>query len=304
MSRFSQIIDKIADPKTHPLSQVLLKAKVLAYQLKSRKFKSWIESELGGYPNKDSVPEYRVIPTELIGVFHGSFGKCIPNQKLTTTGFPPEFEKAIYYLKNHPIMQNVAEIEHLANANSETFEMPFGIEIVHLFRQYSALRIPDMIMNAGCQTITKYSLVGVLHDIRSRLLDFLLKLQDEVPEIQEDKTQTVTEDVVDQVLSNSVFKDCTIVIGDNATVLRTFGESGSKLAVELEALRKAMREQATNATQDHAIADIGDAIEAAKKEDTKGVLTSLKKAGKWAFGMAEKIGASLAAKALEIALGM
>jgi hypothetical protein len=39
MSKFSELIDEVADQKSHSLSDVLLKAKVLAHRLKSRKFR-------------------------------------------------------------------------------------------------------------------------------------------------------------------------------------------------------------------------------------------------------------------------
>ena len=61
MTRFSQLIDEVADQKNHSLSDVLLKAKVLAYRLPSRKFRQWVKSEIDGYDEKTSLPTYRVV---------------------------------------------------------------------------------------------------------------------------------------------------------------------------------------------------------------------------------------------------
>lgn len=59
MTKFSQLIDELADQKNHTLSDVLLKAKVLAYRLKGRKFRQWVDSEIGGYDRSTTPPDYR-----------------------------------------------------------------------------------------------------------------------------------------------------------------------------------------------------------------------------------------------------
>src|SRR4051812_16012368 len=73
MSKFSQLIDEVSDQKNHSLSEVLLKAKVLASQLRGRKFKQWIDAEINGYGKDDTIPEYRIVHSTLIGEFAGPF---------------------------------------------------------------------------------------------------------------------------------------------------------------------------------------------------------------------------------------
>jgi hypothetical protein len=78
----------------------------------------------------------------------------------------------------------------------------------------------------------------------------------------------------------------------------------SELATELSALRKSMRQEATEIEHDKAIACIGSAEGAAKDRDGAGALNHLKSAGKWAFDVANKIGTTVAAKAIETAMGL
>lgn len=78
----------------------------------------------------------------------------------------------------------------------------------------------------------------------------------------------------------------------------------SKLATELSALRKSMRQEAFEIEHDQAIACIGSAEGAAKDQDGAGALKHLKSAGKWAFDVANKIGTTVAAKAIETAMGL
>ena len=76
------------------------------------------------------------------------------------------------------------------------------------------------------------------------------------------------------------------------------------LTVELAALRNSMRNQATEVEHDQAVASIGAAENAAKRQDGVGALEHLKSAGKWALEVATKIGAPVAAKAIQTAIGL
>jgi hypothetical protein len=51
MSQFAVLIDQVSDPHVYPLSSVMLRAKLFAARLKSRKFRDWVNLELEGYPN-------------------------------------------------------------------------------------------------------------------------------------------------------------------------------------------------------------------------------------------------------------
>jgi hypothetical protein len=77
-----------------------------------------------------------------------------------------------------------------------------------------------------------------------------------------------------------------------------------KLLPELEILRQALKEAAKTAEDDTAIGEVAQAEVAAKKGEGSTVIEHLKKAGKWALGIAEKIGTTIAAEAIKHALGM
>ena len=76
-----------------------------------------------------------------------------------------------------------------------------------------------------------------------------------------------------------------------------------RLAEELGRLHAALKGETTGTReQDKAVVAVADAEEAAAKGDGPGALQHLKSAGKWALGVAEKIGVSVAAKAIEKAM--
>jgi len=76
-----------------------------------------------------------------------------------------------------------------------------------------------------------------------------------------------------------------------------------KLAEELGRLRNAMKDEASGTReQDKAIGVVADAEEAAAKGDGPAALQYLMSAGKWTFGIAEKIGVAVAIEALKRAM--
>jgi len=73
---------------------------------------------------------------------------------------------------------------------------------------------------------------------------------------------------------------------------------------QLVALRAEMRQQASTTEEDEAIVAIGNAISATDEGDEEKVGSALKRAGKWALGLATAIGAGVAAGAIKTALGI
>jgi hypothetical protein len=76
------------------------------------------------------------------------------------------------------------------------------------------------------------------------------------------------------------------------------------LATELSLLRSKLKEEATEPHQDAAVGAIASAEVAAKEGKGPEALEHLAKAGKWALGVAEKIGVGVATAALKEALGV
>jgi hypothetical protein len=324
MSRFSSLIDEVADQKNHSLSDVLLKAKVLASRLRSRKFRRWIDSEINGYTRGEELPEYRVVEATLEGIFEGCFGSWKKTQ-LATYHLEADLRKVF---DTDAIPNGISFIEDLINGEGEIGKWMDG-RIVNHFR-VNGTQISDMILNRVFKKVARHSFVELLNSVRSTLLDFLLELREKYPELDNDDASAVSEGDVDEVVDRRVFHNCTVIedsvmrdsfqagqagaMGPNAKaekmtfiqVLRdAIGDcSLAELAKELERLRLTMLAEAKNAEQDAAVASVAEAEVAAKSGDAKGVLGHLKNAGRWALDAATSIGTAVAAKAIEKAMGL
>ncbi len=77
-----------------------------------------------------------------------------------------------------------------------------------------------------------------------------------------------------------------------------------RLADELRQLHDALERQATDPAQKLAVGAIAAAEQSAREKDGPKMLEYLKVGGKWALGVAEKIGVDLAKVAIEGALGI
>ena len=92
------------------------------------------------------------------------------------------------------------------------------------------------------------------------------------------------------------------------TFQQVWNEAGANLdlevlASELAQLRQALRHSATSAEEDAATGEVALAEVAANQKDGPKALAHLKNAGKWALGVAEKIGVGVATAAIKSAIG-
>jgi len=66
MKLIEEIIDNLSSD-TPNLNNALFKTKVLLHRLGENQLISWVDSELNGYPNIKSIPEYRIINVSVYG---------------------------------------------------------------------------------------------------------------------------------------------------------------------------------------------------------------------------------------------
>ena len=310
MTTFSTLIEEVADQSNHSLAAVLMKSKLLASRLRSRNFKKWVDSELNGYDSDDTLPDYRIIYPRLLADFSGPFGSGTKNVPLSMTGFPENIRN---YVERHCFFENIGSLESSLDSKSETYHRHFDIEIVELVRRGPCVRVTGQQMNSIQALFTKSSIQGVLHAIRTRLLDFLIELREKYPELENepDAIKSVSENDVSQIAEQIFYHNCTIVksgdltmgdkyetgqagsVGPNSTAInntltQVWNEHSSEinlavLATELETLVSALTDKSTEPEHQVAIGNIEAARQSAENGDGPKTLSYLKAAGKWAF---------------------
>lgn len=143
------------------LSDLLRKAKTIAFKLELPEFEKWVENELNGYPPGE-VPGYRIIhgKVEYLNIVHGWYPITFRDTK-TEEAFSKQ-----------RVFQCIAELESLSEvAAGRQLQIPLSNEAQQLLMQATgcdeqmAVRIPST------------AVVGVLDAVRNALLEWSLKLE-------------------------------------------------------------------------------------------------------------------------------
>lgn len=174
MQLISDIINELVDTG-RSISSPLLKTKVLASRLKNQELLSWVNSELDGYKGSDSLPDYRRFSAVLTGTYINGNYK-FNNQPIATIGLNDNLAKSFHSAN---FLEGVATLEQL-NQSKEGICMELSAEYVHLLEMNLVKRGNPylQILNAR-KNIPAGALTQVLASIRSKLLDFMLRVDEE-----------------------------------------------------------------------------------------------------------------------------
>lgn len=268
MSLVQEIIDILsgANPR---LEDALVKTKVLLHRLGQKGYVDWVNRELNGYSENDEVPPYRTIPSSVKITATDGFTRRWNDMPASTSHLD---EKIRLWLEESKLRQSISSLESLARSEGDTFSWDIP---PNLWGQLAKpLNKGIHIEYARC-VMSKAQLQGVITQIRSRLLDFLLELDAKLPnDASEADVKAISKTVsVGNLLNNAMFgPNTTIVIGDKNTQTLNFVavqtgnyDSLSKFLKEkgvpssdLQSLRQAI--DADVAVVDHANREFGPTV--------------------------------------------
>lgn len=179
MSLLREIQDAAIDSNTE-LAVLLRKCKVLAARLGNPEFKQWVENELSGYNDVESLPDYRILIVNSKGDFSGPFQSGIRNANIPLLCIKEELRKS---LSHSYLNQSVAAMEALVeSASGGTLKEPWNPDLVAYFGQ-------DIYENMNCMQAWKVipvtGIVAALDAVRNRILNFVLEIEAESPEAGE-----------------------------------------------------------------------------------------------------------------------
>lgn len=163
----SDLLNQSAD-----LSNTLRKAKVLASIMGLCEFRDWVDHELSGYPNRSRLPDYRKFTPTNLGTFSGPFQSGAKNVVLPTINLPEpvkDFAEKLEFLDGVAALQAQADDEHVRR---------WPQELVFLARD-SIEMSGGMVLADAHQPIPAHAIAGILDQIKNKLLDFILSLQEE-----------------------------------------------------------------------------------------------------------------------------
>ena len=186
------------------LSSTLRKAKILARAIGLPEFMEWVDFELSGYPDRDIVPSYRRFRPTNLGTFAGPFQSGVNNMVLPTYNLPDTVKE---FAENLFFFDGVGALEAQA---SDSHQWKWPQEMVMLARN-SIQMSGGMVLVDAHQPIPAHVISGVLDQVKNRLLDFVLGLQESNVTSEDLDNRTVETQVVRNLFHINIYGDRNIV---------------------------------------------------------------------------------------------
>jgi AbiTii len=258
------------------LENALFKAQVLAHRLGEADMKEWVAHELKGYPDREALPPYRVLPVTVMANLSNGVVRY-SDHPLPMMGVD---ERLRDKLETRRVSESIAVIANWAKRESNLAIVIAPEYFGHLKKGID--RSFEIERAWGKHSVG--AMLQVVTEVRSRLLELALQVSDRIPqEPKPDNIKQLAQEVaVSEIFRNAVFgSNTTIVVGSGSIQ----GTTNSVVANNLSSLMSALR---TQGVQDPDLEDLRLAVDADKHSDD----VNDKKIGpsvrKWIAGMVSK----------------
>lgn len=208
MELISDIINSLIDD-TKSLNNTLLKTKVLASRINNSNLLSWVNSELSGYPNDESLPDYR---KNIVSHIKGDYivgSMKYSNQPIPTSGMNDRFGINV---NKTTFRQGISSLEELSKTgNSETLMLPFPAEIVGFLEQNWRTFDEENgyylnLINAR-KIIPRGAITEIVSQVKNRLLDFMLEIDNQYGNITEIKDLSSKNKEITQIMKQTIINN-------------------------------------------------------------------------------------------------
>jgi hypothetical protein len=206
----NEIIDSLSSQESS-LTGALLKTKVLLHNIGHKELVEWVNHELNGYPHDGELPEYRILPAQVLANL-ANMAYQVNSHPIPLGHLDAEvrerFETARMY-------QSLAVLEKLTVDEDGFLESPIPMQYNGIFGR--SLANGYMIQRVW-SSIGKADVVQIFIQVRSRLLDFVLELKEQIGDNVSDQEIKKRTDSIDasSLFNNAIFgNNTTIVVGNH-----------------------------------------------------------------------------------------
>lgn len=212
------------------LADALVKTRILASRLGNKQLADWCRFELSGYPNEVEVPEYRIIALTLVATI--SNGRYRQNNRPLPVGHLTPRERE--HFTKSSVRQGVSAIQSWIGKDVGE---QFPVDMSLLFRSIlpKGFYIETLI---GRPPLGAYE--HILVEIRARLLEFCLEVQEALP-AEDDGDKAITPEMNEKItnlLNGAVFGNNNVFqIGHDNVAKVSFGFAAGDLSSLLDVLK-------------------------------------------------------------------
>lgn len=256
-----RVIDEATDSSSN-IGEVLRLCMRLGTILKNEELTAWARLEASGYPHEGELPEYRKIPVEARGTFFGPFQSGIKNAHIPKSAIDAEHREALFTAS---IFDPVGELERIAgkSASDDTLQQNWPADAIAYYQQ-KEMYTNGLVLASAWRVLSRNTFAGVLETIRTRILDFALKIEAEldIDEQDKDNRTTIESSRVTQIF-NTTITGGTVAFSGTGDVNQTVNQV---IAGDIDSLKNALKELGIGAED---IAEVEQAINDDAKSKTK-----------------------------------
>lgn len=137
----------------------------------------WARAEANGYDNADILPDYRIIHTPSKGTFFGAFGSGVKNMLIPTAIIEKDHRNILF---NYRVTEPIAEVQRFSSGD-EPMRAPWSADTIYYYQQKEFFEDrDDMRLAEAWRVIAPQSMAGIIEIVRTRILDFALKIEGEL----------------------------------------------------------------------------------------------------------------------------
>jgi hypothetical protein len=192
------------------LTEALLKTKVLLHQLGKKELTGWINNELNGYPEEDDVPKYRILSAHV----RGNMSNAVARYSKHQIPIAHLKEDECQSLQTVYMRESLSVLAEFGKGDGQ-LRKPIAMEL----NGYLSEGLGNGFhVELAWSEVSKIHVGGILVQVRSRLLDFLLDLKDSLGGATSESEIKEKSSALDMtsMFNNAIFgPNTTIVVGDN-----------------------------------------------------------------------------------------
>ena len=174
MDLVGQIINDLIDD-SKPLQQALHKTLVLAKRLKNDNLTEWVSNELNGY--KNNLPDYRILHCYVVGGMKTYF-EMIDGVPIPLSYLEKGLQEGLQQIRMY---ENIAGLERIAAAGPDKLlYYSIDLELCGYITQLLQKNGQEVAVVYARQRISSRAVVSIISVVKTRLLDMMLELEDEL----------------------------------------------------------------------------------------------------------------------------
>jgi AbiTii len=185
-------------------SNLLRKCKVLAARLGHEELAAWVRSELEGYPDEKSIPEYRRIKVQAVGHFDRGFGSHMQNAPIPALSLPQELR---HFATDHAFGESISTLEANVKTAGGVIEGHWPADVVAFLQRYNPIYEGAVIVQAK-QLIPTARIAAIVDAVRTRILDFVIAIEAKEPnagDVQPGEAPKISSEALSVVYKTTIF---------------------------------------------------------------------------------------------------